>query len=112
MRRQPFEFRTEREDAKASRCHQIGALSLIFFIFSLIPVLAVGRDGSSRGSAASRAKGFYVIDPNNYLPLLREDFQWAIENVPFIDFPQDDDILTSYYYRWRVYRKRELLLSS
>jgi hypothetical protein len=33
------------------------------------------------------------------------DYKWYTLNIPFIDFPDDNDILTTYYYRWKMYKK-------
>ena len=55
--------------------------------------------------AASKPPGFYVLDPSDYSSNLREDFSWAVENVPFIDIPSMPDIQTAFYYRWRSYKR-------
>ena len=59
------------------------------------------------GVVASLPSGFYVIDPSEYSSNLRSDYNWGLQNVPFIDLPKGvgyDDIITSYYYRWRSYK--------
>ena len=55
-------------------------------------------------SAAALPPGFTVLDPTAYADALRDDYSWAVDNVPFIDYP-DDDIMTAFYYRWRMYKK-------
>jgi hypothetical protein len=55
-------------------------------------------------SAAALPPGFTVLDPAAYNDALRDDYSWAVDNVPFIDYP-DDDIMTAFYYRWRMYKK-------
>ena len=52
--------------------------------------------------------GFYVIQPERYFSsglIPKKDYKWFIRNIPFIDFPEDNDILTAYYYRWQMYKK-------
>ena len=52
--------------------------------------------------------GFYLIDPSQYEVQLRDDYAWAVQNVPFIDLPDVapyNDVVTAYYYRWRSFRK-------
>eukprot|EP01060_Flectonema_neradi_P033226 TRINITY_DN5510_c0_g1_i4.p1 TRINITY_DN5510_c0_g1~~TRINITY_DN5510_c0_g1_i4.p1 ORF type:complete len:540 (+),score=65.27 TRINITY_DN5510_c0_g1_i4:64-1683(+) len=55
----------------------------------------------------SLPEGFFVIDPSEYAANLRNDYDWGIQNLPFIDIPEGvgyDDTITAYYYRWRSYR--------
>jgi hypothetical protein len=47
---------------------------------------------------------FYVLNASDYKSHLGKDLTWASKNTPFIDLPMDD-ILTSFYYRWREYKK-------
>jgi hypothetical protein len=55
-------------------------------------------------TACALPPGFSIIDPSAYTTNLRGDYAWAVENVPFIDFP-DEDIITAFYYRWTSYKK-------
>ena len=49
--------------------------------------------------------GFYILDPTAYRAELRDDYGWAVDNVPFIDVPELPDVHTAYYYRWRSYKR-------
>ncbi len=52
--------------------------------------------------------GFYAVRPGRYFSkslLPQNEYKWFINNIPFIDFPDDKDILNAYYYRWRMYKK-------
>lgn len=67
-------------------------------------LLLVGLSASV-AAAVPLPPGFTVLDPSTYAANLRDDYEWAVSNVPFIDFPSHPDILTAFYYRWRLYRK-------
>jgi len=65
-------------------------------------------EGQLQRQTPSLPPGFYVIQPDEFFLsglLAPKDYEWFTRNVPFIDFPDDDDILTTYYYRWKVYKK-------
>ena len=49
--------------------------------------------------------GVHILDPAHYATLLRGDYVWAAENVPFIDVPELPDVQIAYYYRWRSYKR-------
>jgi hypothetical protein len=53
---------------------------------------------------SAEVKGFYILDPADFAGRLGPDLEWAKSNVPFIDV-EDEDILTAFYYRWRMYKK-------
>ena len=59
---------------------------------------------STSSSSSSLPNGFYVLDPTKYEANLREDYAWAVQNVPFVDIPLPD-VVTAYYYRWRSFRR-------
>ena len=50
-----------------------------------------------------------LLKPERFLDLLQEDFDWAAENIPFFD-ADDSDLVTAYYYRWRVFKYAEPLM--
>src|SRR6056300_530518 len=74
---------------------------LLFWLFPIIKL------STSEIDKEIDQRQFHVLFPERYAHLLKEDYEWAVENVPFIDFPENDDILIAYYYRWHMYRKRK-----
>jgi hypothetical protein len=68
---------------------------------TVIPLILVATFVST---ACALPPGFSVIDPSAYKTNLRGDYDWAVDNVPFIDFP-DEDLVTAFYYRWTSYKK-------
>ena len=53
---------------------------------------------------------FQLLDPEKFASYLGADLEWAKQQVPFIDveFAEEADtmdLLTTYYYRWRSYKK-------
>ena len=83
------------------------ALCLSLLLFAcLLPIITLSS--SAVIPELDHQRCFHVLSPKRYAHLLNKDYQWAIQNVPFIDFPENDDIQIAYYYRWRMYRKRKL----
>ena len=83
-----------------SLCRLIISTTLIFNIFTTSCCRSAIKDNTFVND-----DGFYVLNPKDFASHLGTDYEWAMDNVPFIDFPQNNDILTTYYYRWRMYRK-------
>ena len=86
-------------------------LSMIL-IFLCVPfVIILGSFGTDETSISTRRQpppGYYAIHPDDYFSsgfLAWKHYEWLTHNIPFIDFPDDKDILTAYYYRWEMYRK-------
>lgn len=53
---------------------------------------------------ARAAAPYHILDPADFAPDLGADLAWANGSIPLLDFP-DKDLRTTYYYRWRVFRK-------
>lgn len=85
----------------------------LFVIYVAASVLCFAVTTALAGDTQQDAPndGFFVLDPTSFRERLGSDYEWAVQNVPFIDFPHDQDILTSYYYRWRSFRKHIVLTS-
>ncbi len=90
--------------------------SLYFLPFFLrVAVILGGSNGTATNPSQQQEEqpktfppGFYAIRPERYFLtglLPQNEYNWFIDNVPFIDVRDDEDILTAYYYRWQMYKK-------
>lgn len=55
--------------------------------------------------AQGAAESAELLDLENFRQWLEDDstFDWAADNIPIFD-AEDADLVTAYYYRWRVYK--------
>jgi hypothetical protein len=63
------------------------------------------RSGGDRKSPSSHLA---LLDPQERASLLDSDYEWALANIPFVDFDdaaEGTSLVQAYYFRWRVYRK-------
>ena len=66
---------------------------------------AVGAAASTHPYAVLEYEQFAALVRNTAArPDIKNYSAWAENNVPLLDFP-DDDIQTAYYYRWRLFRE-------
>ena len=88
-------------------------LSFVIFFLRVITILGSDRTATNPSLQEEEQpknfpRGFYAIRPERYFLtglLPQNEYKWFIDNVPFIDFRDDEDILTAYYYRWQMYKK-------
>ena len=103
--------------SEADGCHEGGA-SMVILCSGTIQGIQDDLDevcGSPLPAPpmASDRTPFTLLDPTKFRAQLGADFEWAQGAIPFIDVEEAEaeaegaagDLLATYYYRWRAYKK-------